>query len=338
MEKTRQVGLNEAKNDFVIFLTDDALPASDHLFYDMCEVFSKDKKIAVVTARQIPRSDSDLMSAFTLNEYYEHLNLNEDRIISTKNFDGLGMAEKRRTSQIDDVCSCYKRDVLSKYKFREIKTAEDLDVGIRLVKDGYKIAQLFSTGVIHSHIRPASYYLRRGFVETKVFSSLFNYRPFDFTKSEIKNLDDIYNHIFSLYHALNHTIDLRKQKKIVSIIEAFEIINKEMPKFYQTKSSPKSSDKSLETIFSNFSNGKMTGKSDSFLLKDYLTSLLALNGFLRKTYPNLSGIEDDFFDTLYKKFGLIAGDRLGAFVLFSEKQKSQDENLLKLEKVLESGF
>ena len=107
--------------------------------------------------------------------------------------------------------------------------------------------------------------------------------------------------------------------------------------FYTNNTSPKSSDTSLNKIFSNFSNGSISGKSDSFLLKDYLSSSLALKNFLSKTYPNLSGIEDDFFETLYKKFGLIAGDRLGAFTLISDTN-SNDSRLQKLEMVLESGF
>ncbi len=40
-----------------------------------------------------------------------------------------------------------------------------LDLGIRLIKDGYKLAFLSSVAVIHSHNRPAFYYLKRGYVD-----------------------------------------------------------------------------------------------------------------------------------------------------------------------------
>jgi len=335
--KTRNLGTNEAKGDYIIFLTDDAIPASNRLFYDMCDVFSKDQKISVVTARQIPRSDSDLMSTFSLNEYYEHLDLTEDRIISTKNFDSLNSAEKRRTSQIDDVCSCYSSKILSKYPFRELQYAEDLDLGIRLVKDGYKIAQLFSTGVIHSHKRTPAYYAKRHFVETKVLSSLLNYHLFDFKKFGLNSVRDIFNHVFSLYHALNHTIDMLKQKNSINIEEVFELINNEITNFYSSRSKAKSMEPSIEKLFENFNGTYEVVKDDSFLLKDYLGSLLRFKNYLSKTYPNLEDIQDEFFDTLYKIFGVIIGNRLGGFFIFTKKHNSKIKNLEELEKVLESG-
>ncbi len=277
------------------------------------------------------------MSVFSLNEYYEFLDLREDRIISTKDFEGLDFSEKRRTSQIDDVCSCYKHEILSKYKFGDVPYAEDLDLGIKIVKDGYKIAQLYSTGVIHSHTRPASYYLRRGFVETKVFSSLFGNHFFDFEKSGINNLKDIFNHILSLYKALNHTIDLLKQNKNNDIPQAFDTIKEELPKFYSSNSNPKSENHSLTNIFNEFSDGNKMVKNDSFLLKDYLHSLNVIRTFLTKTYPNLSGIEEEFFETLYKRFGVIVGNHLGGFVLFAEQHKLKDTSLEKIEKIVDSG-
>jgi len=334
--KTRNLGIKESMGNFLIYMTDDAIPASDHLFYDMCEVFSKDKKIAVVTTRQIPRSDSDLMSAYSLDEYYAHLNLTEDRIISTSNFDNLDSAEKRSTTQIDDVCSCYKKEILSKYKFGEVQYAEDLELGARLVKDGYKIAQLFSTGVIHSHVRPASYYVKRQFVETKVLSSLLDYHVLDFEKLGILNTKDIFDHIISLYTALNHTIDLLKQSDSKEIDEAFDILRTNLSSSYSNNSKSKTSDSSLNQIFENFFDKERIVKTESFLIKDYQSSLQNFKNFLKKTYPNLSSIEDDFFNTLYKIFGVVVGNRLGGFILFA-KQKSKSNILEQINKTLESG-
>ena len=39
------------------------------------------------------------------------------------------------------------------------------NLGLRLTKDGYKIAFLGSTRIIHSHNRPAYYHLKRGYVD-----------------------------------------------------------------------------------------------------------------------------------------------------------------------------
>ena len=332
--KTRKIGFNESKGDFVIYLTDDAIPASKHLFYDLCNVFSKDKKIAAATARQIPRSDSDLMSLFSINEYYEHLKLDHDRITFTTNFNKLDSAEKRRTSQIDDVCACYKREIISKYQFGEVQYAEDLDMGIRLVRDGYKIAQLFSTGVIHSHIRPASYYVRRQYVDTKILSSLLDYHIFDFKKYGIMDIKTVFDQILSLYKSLNQTIDLLKQNNTIKTDETFQILKNELPKMNSTSSHPKSFDSSLNSIFEDFSHDHKTVKN-SYLLQDLLASLQIFQNFLNKSYPNLSGLQNDFYATIYKLFGVIIGNRLGGFVLFAKNNSLKDNNLEKLEMALE---
>jgi len=331
----RNLGMKECHGDYVFFLSDDAIPSSDHLFFDMCEVFSQDDKIAVVTARQIPRSDSDLMAVFSINDYYENLDLTEDRIISTDNFKKLNSIQKRRTAQIDDVCSCYKQEIISSYKFDKVRYAEDLNIGIRLVNDGYKIAQLVSRGVIHSHRRPASYYLKRQFVESKILSPLLGYSKFDFQKQEIFTTQDIENHILVLYNSLNHSIESLRNNKIHDINKAFEIIKKELQKNSSTKAEVNNNNP-LDEIFQNFNSSNKSIKT-SFLLHDFGYSLNRFKTFLMQTYPNLDGIEDDFCDTLYKLFAVLVGDRLGNFVLHLQEKNSQDNELEKITTILESG-
>jgi len=334
--KTRNLGLEKSKHEYVFFLTEDAIPANDHLFYDMCEAFQKDDKIAAVTVRQIPRSDADLMAIFSLNEFYEYLGLKNDRIITTRDFDGLDSKGKRAVSQIDDVCACYKRKILSKYRFHEVKTGEDLELGVRLVKDGHKIAQIFSTGVIHSHKRSASYYFKRGFVETQTFSSLLSHPSFDFKKFGIRKVEDLIDHILSSYWALNHMVDYLKQENINDFEQILEIIQKKMPKFYSADLIPKYSDKSLDEIFKKLNSNTKRTIRDSFLLEGYLVSIKQFMNFLKKNYPNLSGLEDDFYESLYKKFGLICGNRLGSFCL-NNTNSSNEKNFEKISKILESG-
>ena len=43
--KTRNLGLSHSKEEFVIFITDDAIPASDQLFFNMCSAFEKEEKV-----------------------------------------------------------------------------------------------------------------------------------------------------------------------------------------------------------------------------------------------------------------------------------------------------
>ena len=56
-----------------------------------------------------------------------------------------------------------------------------------------------------------------------------------------------------------------------------------------------------------------------------------------KSFPNLQGLEVEFFETLYKIFGVIIGNRFGGFVLFSRKYNPESKDLDELENILESG-
>src|SRR5262249_25076884 len=66
--------------------------------------------------------------------------------------------------------------VFMKYRFRG-NYAEDLDLGLRLIRDGYKLALLGSTRIIHSHNRPAYYHLKRGYVDNLAISKILPDRP-----------------------------------------------------------------------------------------------------------------------------------------------------------------
>jgi len=63
-----------------------------------------------------------------------------------------------------------RKNIFLDYKY-EGDYAEDLLLGKKLLEDGYKIAQISSVKVIHSHTRKGFYELRRSIVEHR---SLFN--------------------------------------------------------------------------------------------------------------------------------------------------------------------
>jgi hypothetical protein len=70
----------------------------------------------------------------------------------------------RKHAQLSDVACLVPKDIVDKYRFRG-EYAEDLDLGVRLVRDGHRLGLLRSTCVIHSHNRPAYYHLKRGYMD-----------------------------------------------------------------------------------------------------------------------------------------------------------------------------
>lgn len=336
---TRNLGIKKAKGDYIIFLSDDAIPISDRLFYDLCKAISGDKNIAASCAKQISRSDSDLMHLFSLNGYYKMLELEKNRITHCENFDELNSVEKRKVCQIDNVCSCYKKDVLLKYFFKKILCAEDLELGIRFVKDGYMIAQLTSTGVIHSHKRDSMYYIRHSFAETITLSPLLNYHTPNFSEFKIYSIKDFIKNIYAVYNSLCLTIDFLNKNPTLDISKAFEIINKKMPEYNSQNLTPKSADSSFDNFFHNisFDNSNILTKNN-FILSLYLSSLTSFEGYLKEIFPSLKNMEIDFYQTLYKIFGKVIGANLGSFMIYAERNNMEPmENLQNFKKIMISG-
>jgi len=134
---------------------------------------------------------------------------------------------------------------------------------------------------------------------------------------------------------LNYSIDQLKQSKHTDFSQVFQTLKNELPKHY-TKEKSNATNPSLDEIFQQFSKLSEIGQKN-FLFEDYQNSLNQFQIFLKRTFPNLSGIEEDFYDTLYKLFAVIIGDRLGGFALHVKNQKSKDEGLDKIINSLENG-
>src|SRR5262249_31900871 len=81
-------------------------------------------------------------------------------------------SDLRVQGQLSDIACIISRDMFLKYKFIG-RYAEDLTLGIRLIRDGHKVGMLSSIPVIHSHHRPAAYYLQRGFVDVVFLMETF---------------------------------------------------------------------------------------------------------------------------------------------------------------------
>ncbi len=325
---SRTLGAEKANNDYLTFFTDDAIPINDHLLYDMCKIISKDPKIAAATVRQIPQSNCDLMYSYSLDYFYNFLGLDDDRIVYCDNLEELDKDEKRRICQIDDVCSCFKKNIFDQFKYKSIPYAEDLDIGVRLIEKGYKIAQLFSNGVIHSHNREASYYVKRQFIESQVLSPILGYPTVNFKNIGISSIENLISNFYMLYRSISKSLDLTNEKSSVKFFKNFtENLHS------QNSQEPKSHDSSLDDLFNQFGILKNNNEV-KFGVNQFIAAIEPFEKFLRKTYHENYLIKNDVSSTLYKIFGSVLGNSLGAYI-YNARQNNKDKNeFLKIEKIL----
>ncbi len=174
---TRNLGADTATGDFVLFMVQDAYPIGDHWVYGLLDYLRDhaSEGLVAVSCAEYCRDDSDMMYECNIATYYRFLGCKEiDRIAA---FRGADHESLRTMGQLSDVSCLIARDRFLQYRYRG-NFAEDMDLGVRLIRDGHRIAMLASVKVIHSHNRTSFYYLKRSFVDIVFLVGAFS----DFTR------------------------------------------------------------------------------------------------------------------------------------------------------------
>ena len=166
----RNIGGEAATGDYLFFTVQDALPPGQTFLYELYSTLIENQ-VAAVSCAETPREDADLFFKQICWNHYKFLGVNNgDRIMQLpEKIDHMSL---RQNGQLADIANFIPKETFEKYKFR-LNYAEDLDLGIRLIKDGHKLAFLGSTRIIHSHNRPSWYFLKRGYVDNRFLTGVF---------------------------------------------------------------------------------------------------------------------------------------------------------------------
>ena len=155
---TRDKALRMSTGDYVIFITQDALPADELFIERIIYPFSVDDAIAVSTGRQIPRPDAVPFEKLVRTFNYPPVS----NIRSSADIPTLGI----KTFFTSDCCCAYRRDIFLKlggFGF-PVSMSEDMFFAAKAIHAGYKVAYAHDAGVIHSHNLTLSEQYRRNFL------------------------------------------------------------------------------------------------------------------------------------------------------------------------------
>ena len=171
---TRNFGAEQGTGEFILFMVQDAIPATDDLFYEMAKALRADPNLAGVTVRQVPKSNADIYACWEMcNHYKAFFEAPRPKLASLADIDRLPTQQLRHLAGLDDVCAMVKRQVWEKIRFKPTHFAEDLEFGLSCVRQGYHIELLSHRGVIHSHTRSAFYGMARHYIDQLVLLKLF---------------------------------------------------------------------------------------------------------------------------------------------------------------------
>lgn len=165
----RNLGAEASTGEYLLFMTQDALPNGRHWILDLLQPVLRGEVVAV-SCKEKPRPECDLLGRCSSWYHSEFMGiLSNNRIMKLPEKQNYEML--RRNGQLNDVSCLIKHDVFNKFKYQG-DYAEDLDLGIRLIRAGYKIALLSDVQVIHSHTRPAIYHFKRCLVDAIVLKRI----------------------------------------------------------------------------------------------------------------------------------------------------------------------
>ncbi|NPU85323.1 MAG: glycosyltransferase [Syntrophaceae bacterium] len=313
----RNLGAESASHDVVLFTSADALPSSDLWLYSMCAAIDKDG-VTAVSCLEIPRSDADLFIRVVLYLHEKHIlkTNNEDKTYSMP--DERDPASLRRHAQLTSVALLIGREDFLKYRFRHIY-AEDLDLGVRLLADGRKIALLASNPVIHSHNRPPYFHLKRSYVDTLVIADILG----EELESGVIHYNELVGDIVAGYQTISSLCmdDIFSGRECIPVSE-LEAIADQIKKESQTKPLERylfirneytdpQFDSFLERIFEQYNNDPDRYQSRGLILngpRGVTYFLKTAMEYLKITNDQVDlFLMNDFIAMVYKSFAQCVG-------------------------------
>ncbi len=184
---TRNYAASLAKGEFLIFVSQDAIPVGSNWLKELASLVAKDEMIAGAYCRQIPREDSCFFSKWQIENQFPAEN-QVSYMGFREEYDNLSASEKYQLCQFDNVCSCIRKSIWEKFKFNYTEFGEDIEWSKRVFEAGYKIAYLKEAAVVHSHALSLINTYRRAYIHHKILYRLFGFKVFPSFSSFLKNL------------------------------------------------------------------------------------------------------------------------------------------------------
>ncbi|MBD3265406.1 glycosyltransferase [bacterium] len=173
---TRNVGIENTSGEFIILLTQDALPANTHFIKSLLHAM-QEFQAAGVHAKQIPLADASPLAKHHVRTWVSGQG---DRMIkqikSPQQLFPLPPSQQHLYCVFENVAGMVRREVWEKIPFPETPFGEDLDWGFRVICNGYTLVYEPNAVVEHSHERSPAYTYWRTFIDHYKLFDLFGLR------------------------------------------------------------------------------------------------------------------------------------------------------------------
>ncbi len=168
---TRDMAMRKLSGDYVIFMTQDAMPVNNRLIEKLIVPMIENDEIAVTYARQLPAKNAGVIEKYTRAFNYGE----EDVLTAYEDVERLGI----KTFFCSDVCAAYRKSCYDEVGGFPGKTIfnEDMIYAWKALTESYKKLYVADATVVHSHNYDALKQFKRNFdlgVSHKQFSYIFD--------------------------------------------------------------------------------------------------------------------------------------------------------------------
>jgi glycosyltransferase involved in cell wall biosynthesis len=330
---TRNYGAEQTSGDLIIFMVQDAIPATDDLFFKMVQGLRSDDRFAGVSVRQVPRSNADIIACWERwnhNNFCMYGSLHELPSVSGKDVNTLTLEQLRLLTGLDNSCSVVRREVWEKIKFDSVDYAEDIQFGLRCLNYGYRIGWLPHCSVIHSHTRSVLEYLTRYYLDKRVLLGMFDrddgVRNFGSMTPDHVVLAVKANYL-AVAEFLNSVKSVASQSPSQRLDRLQSYAKTRCRLEFRDTSTP--GEPSLDKFFANFEPRQINVlPSSNPCVENFESVLDSIIQFVRECYPYLT--EAAFSVIAYKAFAIAAGSVLGEYYFVCHRDGKASSGLERL--------
>ena len=213
--KTRNLLLKYSSAEYLIFLTQDAVPANNLWLDKLINPMKNDKNIVGSFSRHAAHPGHPNFIAIELeNHFIYHKNFGSIRCILNEEFYLKNEQFRQSLHFFSNNSSCIRASYFRKYPFPEVEFSEDQIWAKFALERKKKIFFAYDSLVYHSHYFSGIEVFKRSVDESRALKKIFNYKI-------IKNFPHLIKHLFFLY---TQRIANNKKNKIYVSISKYLLI------------------------------------------------------------------------------------------------------------------
>ena len=165
---TRNMAIEQASGELIVLLVQDAVPASDTWLAALTAPLLAEDTLAGTFARQLPHPGASAITREYLSRWAAtSCTAHVAAIGGRAEFDALDPSSRFHRCVFDNVCSCIRRSIWTRFPFSETPIAEDIEWARDVLLAGHTLAYVPDAAVLHSHERGA----RDEFTRTRLLHS-----------------------------------------------------------------------------------------------------------------------------------------------------------------------